>query len=191
MAEREGLSRGLPWPLALRAPSLPLRRPNLLSCKFVEPRGSHHDLPHHQNKKGGTKAPFFILAEREGFEPPDRRRSTVFKTAAFDRSATSPGCPGLSCNSITRKPLDPGIISKKSPQNGLYARAFWRTAVDSTKRSESARASQAKGDVHEFPGAYWRATRQKNPGRRPGLSTPRAASGADCSCAHVVTRLRT
>jgi hypothetical protein len=30
------------------------------------------------------------MAEREGFEPPDRRRSTVFKTAAFDHSATSP-----------------------------------------------------------------------------------------------------
>ena len=30
------------------------------------------------------------LAEREGFEPPDPRRSTVFKTAAFDRSAIFP-----------------------------------------------------------------------------------------------------
>ena len=30
------------------------------------------------------------MAERGGFEPPDRRRSTVFKTAAFNRSATSP-----------------------------------------------------------------------------------------------------
>ena len=30
------------------------------------------------------------LAEREGFEPPDPCRSTVFKTAAFDRSAISP-----------------------------------------------------------------------------------------------------
>ena len=29
-------------------------------------------------------------AEREGFEPPDPRRSTVFKTAAFDRSAIFP-----------------------------------------------------------------------------------------------------
>ena len=29
-------------------------------------------------------------AEREGFEPPDPRRSTVFKTAAIDRSAISP-----------------------------------------------------------------------------------------------------
>ena len=30
------------------------------------------------------------LAEREGFEPPEPCGSTVFKTAAFDRSATSP-----------------------------------------------------------------------------------------------------
>ena len=31
------------------------------------------------------------MAEREGFEPPDEDYpSTVFKTAAFDRSATSP-----------------------------------------------------------------------------------------------------
>ena len=30
------------------------------------------------------------LAEREGFEPPDSCPSTVFKTAAFDRSAISP-----------------------------------------------------------------------------------------------------
>ncbi len=32
----------------------------------------------------------FHLAEREGFEPPDSCPSTVFKTAAFDRSAISP-----------------------------------------------------------------------------------------------------
>ena len=32
-----------------------------------------------------------VLAEREGFEPPEGFPSTVFKTAAFDRSATSPG----------------------------------------------------------------------------------------------------
>lgn len=30
-------------------------------------------------------------AEREGFEPPEAFTSTVFKTAAFDRSAISPG----------------------------------------------------------------------------------------------------
>ena len=31
-----------------------------------------------------------LMAEREGFEPPDGYPSTVFKTAAFDHSATSP-----------------------------------------------------------------------------------------------------
>ena len=33
----------------------------------------------------------FLLAEREGFEPPEPRSSTVFKTAAIDHSAISPG----------------------------------------------------------------------------------------------------
>ena len=32
---------------------------------------------------------FYINAEREGFEPPEPCGSTVFKTAAFDRSAIS------------------------------------------------------------------------------------------------------
>ena len=32
----------------------------------------------------------FLLAESEGFEPPDAHTSTVFKTAAFDRSANFP-----------------------------------------------------------------------------------------------------
>ena len=31
-----------------------------------------------------------LSAEREGFEPPDLLQSTVFKTAAIDRSAISP-----------------------------------------------------------------------------------------------------
>ena len=33
---------------------------------------------------------FRCLAEGEGFEPPEARASTVFKTAAFDHSATPP-----------------------------------------------------------------------------------------------------
>jgi hypothetical protein len=33
----------------------------------------------------------FLLAEREGFEPPVPDGTTVFKTAAFDHSAISPG----------------------------------------------------------------------------------------------------
>ncbi len=32
-----------------------------------------------------------FIAEREGFEPPEPRSSTVFKTAAIDHSAISPG----------------------------------------------------------------------------------------------------
>ena len=31
-----------------------------------------------------------LIAEREGFEPPEPRSSTVFKTAAIDHSAISP-----------------------------------------------------------------------------------------------------
>ncbi|MEN9685478.1 MAG: hypothetical protein RLZZ28_1264 [Bacteroidota bacterium] len=34
---------------------------------------------------------WWAVAEREGFEPPDLLQSTVFKTAAIDRSAISPG----------------------------------------------------------------------------------------------------
>lgn len=40
---------------------------------------------------------FTIVAEREGFEPPDPCRSTVFKTAAFDRSAIFPNDDAPCC----------------------------------------------------------------------------------------------
>lgn len=40
--------------------------------------------------KAFVKSFVFVSAEREGFEPPDPLRSTVFKTAAFDHSAISP-----------------------------------------------------------------------------------------------------
>ena len=41
--------------------------------------------------KIATRTQVLDLAEREGFEPPDQEHwSTVFKTAAFDHSATSP-----------------------------------------------------------------------------------------------------
>ena len=39
-------------------------------------------------------------AEKEGFEPPDLLQSTVFKTAAFDRSAISPVCRTLLLNAV-------------------------------------------------------------------------------------------
>ena len=42
------------------------------------------------NKKPPGGGLLFGMAESEGFEPPDPRGPTVFKTAAFDHSATSP-----------------------------------------------------------------------------------------------------
>ena len=41
-------------------------------------------------KSPAQSAELQLFAEREGFEPPDPLRSTVFKTAAFDHSAISP-----------------------------------------------------------------------------------------------------
>ena len=35
-----------------------------------------------------------LFAEREGFEPPEPRSSTVFKTAVIDHSTTSPSLVG-------------------------------------------------------------------------------------------------
>ena len=61
-----------------------------LPALLVEPRDSHQSLQSLDKSKDPAWVPFDLLAEREGFEPPDRRRSTVFKTAAFDHSATSP-----------------------------------------------------------------------------------------------------
>jgi hypothetical protein len=41
----------------------------------------------HNKKAFRIASEGFSLAEGEGFEPPDLLQSTVFKTAAFDRSA--------------------------------------------------------------------------------------------------------
>ena len=41
-------------------------------------------------KKGPIQGPFSLLAEREGFEPPEVLPSIVFKTTAIDHSAISP-----------------------------------------------------------------------------------------------------
>ena len=42
------------------------------------------------NLDADLTALFSVSAEREGFEPPVPRSTTVFKTAAIDHSATSP-----------------------------------------------------------------------------------------------------
>jgi hypothetical protein len=41
------------------------------------------------------------FAEREGFEPPEACTSTVFKTAAIDHSAISPGAKVQTISNIT------------------------------------------------------------------------------------------
>ncbi len=44
-------------------------------------------------KKTRHEAGFLYMAVGQGFEPWDLLQSTVFKTAAFDHSATPPDCP--------------------------------------------------------------------------------------------------
>ena len=43
---------------------------------------------------------YTCFAEREGFEPPVPRSTTVFKTAAIDHSAISPKLPFKKCFSL-------------------------------------------------------------------------------------------
>ena len=80
---------GQPWPFTLRA-AQNARRPNRLSCRFVEPLDSNQSHPHHQNEKDRLKPACFVLAERVGFEPTEGFPSLVFKTSPFNRSGTSP-----------------------------------------------------------------------------------------------------
>ena len=57
-----------------------------------------------QKEKSGRKSLIFsILAEAEGFEPPEPFSSTVFKTAAIDHSANSPKVWGANVRRILRK----------------------------------------------------------------------------------------
>ena len=54
--------------------------------------GTRHLIPFTPYKKSPPEKQggFFYMAERQGFEPWDGRPSLVFKTSAFDHSATSP-----------------------------------------------------------------------------------------------------
>ena len=48
---------------------------------------------HAQKKAAFLRNAAVIIAEREGFEPPEPFSSTVFKTAVIDHSTTSPVIP--------------------------------------------------------------------------------------------------
>jgi hypothetical protein len=71
----------------------PAKSMNVLSLRsqpFSFFRLAQASLARLQNKNARYRGTFIDYAEREGFEPPEAFTSTVFKTAAFDRSAISP-----------------------------------------------------------------------------------------------------
>ena len=101
LAEREGLTTTLPMVAPLNAfPFCSPQGPLQAHCAKAARR--HLLFPHlrlqvnlrqrYKNKRYRFLDTFLLrsLAEREGFEPPVPRSTTVFKTAAIDHSATSP-----------------------------------------------------------------------------------------------------
>ena len=101
LAEREGLATTLPMGAPLDAhpfcsPQGPLQAHCAKSGKpptlFSHLRLHVNLRQRYKNKRHRFLDAFLLrgLAEREGFEPPEPRSSTVFKTAAIDHSATSP-----------------------------------------------------------------------------------------------------
>ena len=78
------------------------------------------------------------MAESEGFEPPEGCPSTVFKTAAFDHSATSPACghhPGAQrpphYGTVMRPAPDrPGKPLNRNPNNPIFPNNRTRRALD-------------------------------------------------------------
>ena len=92
-----GIAQHFPVPRPGRWPGPPCGRPNLQPAYCRTHEESLHPAlsgPAIQNKKPPDGGLLFWMAESEGFEPPEDFSSTVFKTAAFDRSASSPefGC---------------------------------------------------------------------------------------------------
>ncbi len=74
--------------------------------------------PRPQTTPAGASAGRSRLAEREGFEPPDRCRSTVFKTAAFDHSATSPQGPRSIAQSAVAGEMAPDSTAAREAAMG-------------------------------------------------------------------------
>ena len=83
---------GIPRPVVLQ--SMEWHRPlwGLGSFSLSDPYESKLSTGQPSKKHRSYAAMPFLFAEAEGFEPPERCRSTVFKTAAIDHSATPPIC---------------------------------------------------------------------------------------------------
>ena len=60
----------------------------MLASSHEPPTIRGFSYPLSQKKRTGSTRPF-LLAQREGFEPPETLVSTVFKTAAIDHSTIS------------------------------------------------------------------------------------------------------
>ena len=63
--------------------------PVVFCCALPKRKRLKSEVPQRINSRYGTFC-HYIVAEREGFEPPEVLPSTVFKTAAISRSAISP-----------------------------------------------------------------------------------------------------
>ena len=91
------------------------------------------------------------MAEREGFEPPDRRRSTVFKTAAFDHSATSPKSIVLGYSTFAEypgaagPPLYSGLSLPSTPSGISVAQLRCSKSFLLLKTPDSSSASSQSG----------------------------------------------
>src|SRR3569623_836054 len=68
--------------------------------------------------------PIRKMAEGEGFEPPEACASTVFKTAAFDRSATSPKTPHSAHDRDEPRPYSAvqNVISSRDGKHNRWRR---------------------------------------------------------------------
>ena len=68
------------------------------------PAGSHLFYIHIQFPHTGIYSRVRKLAEREGFEPPVPKGTTVFKTAALNHSATSPDARSIADLALSGHP---------------------------------------------------------------------------------------
>jgi hypothetical protein len=101
-------------------------------------------------------------AEKEGFEPPDLLQSTVFKTAAFDRSAISPVCRfhflNASANIISFFDLQCAFV--KLLKNNIEASVFLAgrkrggNLIDSVRRKNYVKKTECFSKVVSFSGLF-------------------------------------
>ena len=113
-------------------------------------------------------APFYLLAEREGFEPPDGCPSTVFKTAALNRSATSPEARSIADLALSGHPGPAGIRALQNswrgsnPHRSSCARS---RGIGSERRASNRRHNAtASYGTRCYPAPAFTAARRRHPG---------------------------